>query len=120
MLGVCEIFYGEPKNLPERCNKILTYFDFTPWFAKKLAPDEAYTIHLDELLNVRGGKFGAADISIKMNTILGFSPFGRSDGNYHLDIVGAMCCNVSIQGDNHGRRPFQSNFHRRKQGTRMA
>jgi len=41
MLGVCEIFYGEPKNLPERCNKILTCLDFTPWFAKKLAPDEA-------------------------------------------------------------------------------
>ena len=66
MLAVCEIFYGEPKNLPERCNKILTYLDFTPWFAKKLAPDEAYTIHLDELLNVGGGEFGTADLSIKI------------------------------------------------------
>jgi hypothetical protein len=86
MLGVCEIFYGEPKNLPERCNKILTYLHFTPWFAKKLAPDEAYTIHLDELLNVRGGKFGAADLSIKIEYypwILTFWPF-RSEKEFRF------------------------------------
>jgi hypothetical protein len=36
----------------------------------------------------------------------------KAHGNYHLDIVGTMCCNVSIQGDSHGRRSFQSNLYR--------
>ncbi|MGQ0445118.1 MAG: hypothetical protein ACT4O2_08345 [Beijerinckiaceae bacterium] len=76
-LGICEIYYGEPKNLAERCGKMRTYFSFTPWFVHKIAPDETYTIHLDEFLNVKG-KFGAADISIKVEYypwILTFWPF---------------------------------------------
>ncbi|MGH6842261.1 MAG: hypothetical protein ACREDV_09265 [Methylocella sp.] len=77
MLGVCEIYYGEPKNLHERCDKMRTYFIFKPWFVHKIAPDEPYTIHLDEFFNIKG-KFGAADISIKVEYypwILTFWPF---------------------------------------------
>jgi hypothetical protein len=66
MVGLCDIYYGEPKNLPERCPKILTFLVFGPWFANKLAPDERYTIHLNEFLNITGAKFAAADLSIKI------------------------------------------------------
>jgi hypothetical protein len=64
-LGVCDIIYGEPKNLPERCVKIGTFLMFDPWAVKVLAADERYTIQLDEALNIKA-KFGAADIAIKI------------------------------------------------------
>ena len=77
-LGICELTWGEPKDLPERCPKLATYFVFAPWFAKSLAPSEPYTINLEEFLNIKGGQFGAADISIKVDHcpwFLRFWPF---------------------------------------------
>jgi hypothetical protein len=78
-IGLCKIVWGPPRNLPERCEKMLTFLVFTPWFVKRLTPSEPYTIHLEDFLNIRGpsglAQFGAADISIKVDYSLGFLSF---------------------------------------------
>ena len=68
-LGLCEIWFGPPKNLPERCEKSLgTRFRKPQWFVKTLARDESVKIRIDDLFNIQPpAEFGAADISIRVD-----------------------------------------------------
>jgi hypothetical protein len=79
MLGICELWLGEPRNLPDRCSgPILSRLAPHSWFAKRLGGDKRYTISLDEAFALAPGvKFGGADISIEIRYEPWFLPIER-------------------------------------------
>src|ERR1700716_1025305 len=57
-LGICALWFGEPKNLPDRCAGSLgDRFAMPQWRANWLNRDETLKIRLDDLIQPeRGGK----------------------------------------------------------------
>lgn len=64
MLGVCLLFAGPPRAMPDQCPGNLTSRLARPaWAVKWLSMDEKHVIDLGDMLNF-GTNFGGADISI--------------------------------------------------------